>query len=83
MVLHCALRGRRLEGPRFVWDVPGSSPAIPSKSLIFPRVFADLSIIVRFSEVGFLFEIGAVARKRLVFPLFLSISGMRMGVGFF
>ena len=54
MVLHCALRGRRLEGPRFVWDVPGSSPAVPSKSLIFPGVFAGSSIIVRFSEVGFL-----------------------------
>ena len=53
MVLHCALRGRRLEGPRFVWDVPGSSPAIPSNSLFFPRVFAVLSIIVRFPEVDF------------------------------
>ena len=53
MVFHCALRGRRLQGPRFVLDVPGSSPATPSKRLMFLRVVAYLSIIVRFGGVVF------------------------------
>ena len=64
MVFHCALRGRRLQGSRFVLDVPGSSPATPSKTLVFLRVFAYSSIIVRFGGVVF-FDIGAVARKGL------------------
>ena len=50
-VFHCVLRGRRLQGPRFVLDAPGSSPATGAKSLIFLRVFADLLTIVRFREV--------------------------------
>ena len=66
MVLHCALRGRRLEGPRFVWDVPGSSPAIPSKSLIFLRVFAELSIIVRFPEVDFFLKSAPLHEKACI-----------------
>ena len=53
MVLHCALRGRRLQGPRFVLDAPGPSPATGAESLISLRVLADLLIIVRFPEVDF------------------------------
>ena len=52
-VFHCVLRGRRLQGPRFVLDAPGSSPATGAKSLIFLRVSAGLLIIVRFPEVVF------------------------------
>ena len=53
MVFHCALRVRRLQGLRFVLDVPGSPPAIHAKSLISLSVFAVSWTIVRFSEVVF------------------------------
>ena len=80
MILHCAHCGRRLVGPRFVWDVPGSSPAIPSKSLIFLRVFAVSWIVVRFPEVDSC-EIGAISRKGF-FHCFCAFPGCDRGLFF-
>ena len=82
IVLHCALRGRRLVGPRFVCDVPESSLAIPSKSLISPRVFAGLSIIVRFSEVVFFLK-SAPEREKARFSTVSEHSRDANGGGFF
>ena len=67
MVFHCALRGRRLQGSRFVLDVPGSSLAILPKSLVFLGFYACLLIIIRIRGVV-LFLKSAPLHEKVCFP---------------